>query len=103
MADEDSRRIHLTCPFELLLWRVPRFHLASDASGWGGGGFCELRFAWRWEWPPPVKAWFELERNINVLEFAAMVINFIIFAAKCRLSPRYIPCVFFTDNASSRS
>lgn len=104
MADETSRRTHLTCPFELLLWRIPRFHLASDASRWGGGGFCsELRFAWRWEWPPLVKAWFDSEENINVLEFAAMVINFIILAAKCRASAIYIPCVFFTDNASSRS
>ena len=104
MESEASRRVYLTCPIELLLWRVPRYHLASVAWGWGAGGFChELRFAWRWQWPDAVAAWFAESKNINVLELAAVVVNFIMMAAKFRTSPSYVPVCFFTDNKSSRS
>jgi hypothetical protein len=95
---------YMTSPIEKILWRTPKYHLTSDASGWGAGGFChELKWGWRLQWPQRVKDWFERSRNMCVLEAAAWTINFCIMSAYCRKSHDYVPCAFFTDNKAARS
>ena len=94
----------LECSFERLLWRVPQRNCPSDASGWGGGGWCvEERWGWRLEWPIEVRAWFQRERNINVLEMVAIVINYVIMTARSSHSARMVPALFWTDNTSACS
>ena len=58
---------------------------------------------WQLEWSPDVKAWFKTSRNVNVLEYAGIVLACIITAAACEAAAFLIPVLQWCDNTSAVS
>ena len=104
LAQDSDKNIFYNAPFERLLWRSPLMNAPSDASGWGCGGWIrELRIGWQLQWNPDVSAWFASHRNVNVLEYAGVVINCIVAAAACESADIMVPVLQWCDNTSAVS
>ena len=104
LSQDPEKNLFYNAPIERLLWRSPLMNAPSDASGWGCGGWIkELRIGWQLQWSPDVSAWFASHRNVNVLEYAGVVINCIVAAAACESANIMVPVLQWCDNTSAVS
>ncbi len=104
LEDEVTRAIFLTSPMSRRLWHEPAHVISSDASRWGGGARCgELGFGFRFEWPESVREFFDTTKNINALEYLALIISFCMMTAFHCDAAALVPVLFFTDNTSAKA